>query len=104
MNNYTECVEISVFLKYRIEEKKYTRQLIFVIDCIIPIVRNLEIHNIYLHKEALGNHDHFTNKVTIDYMTKDFLLEVEKIQRFFTNDKNVLDKVTYEYYLRHHYD
>jgi hypothetical protein len=94
-----------MFPKYRIREViERQPQLIFEIDCIVPIVRNLEIHHVYIHKETLGNHDHFSNARTIEYMEKEFLLEVEKVQRFFTNDKNILDKVTYEYYLRHRHE
>lgn len=104
MNNY--CKEVTTFPKYIIKDNHYdiSTRLIFTIDCIIPIVRNLKVHHVYLHKEALGNHDHFSNARIIEFMEKEFLLEVEKIQRFFTEDKNVLDQVTYEYYLRHQYD
>lgn len=93
MNNYKE---VTSFPNYTIEKTINEKlQPLLEINCVVPIVRNSEVHLIYVHEEVLLD-QHFTYAQHSTYLNKRFLLSVERIQKFFVEDRNVIEQISHK--------
>ncbi len=99
--NYTHT-EVTVFPNYKVEERHTPYGYYLSIDCVIPIARNLKVIKVYCHKEATCLHYELAYVSGMKlHLEKEFLLEVEKTQKLFTDDTKVLSESDYEFFKRH---